>query len=424
MIRTSEETGGWKISQVIGGESGPEVTEDDHISAMAFDLKGKHLAVGDSFGRVIIFEKENQTETGLEYGFLTEMRAHIESFDVLRSETDTPRIVDIKWLRSMGSSLVFLTATEKSINLCKAGQKHKKVYKPLNVQAEGVEELLVPRPRVDEKLTWQHTISRTYPKLHNNLINSISVCANEINFLSSDELSIFMWHVEKELKAFPLIEFKNAMTEEVTEVITSSQYNPKQESIFLFSTNKGARLCDNRKSLSSSRQTVRFEELSSPVKKNIFTDSLAFVSSAAFCGDSKIVTREFFQTKVWDVRMPSRALSTTLINEGLKTKLAEMYQNEALLERFNVVSSPCGKRHATGMFNKTFHILDNEGDNNQQVTLDFKGSLKMKKMVRGTAEALPEPYNFSHRSPRIAWNPTEDIIAVPLDSSIFIYSSL
>ena len=424
MIRTSEETGGWKLSQVIGGESGPEVTEDDHISSIAFDMKGRHLAVGDSFGRVIVFERQAQAESGVEFGFLTEMRAHVESFDVLRSETDSPRIVDIKWLRSMGSSLVFLTATEKSINLCKAGLRQKKVYKPLNAQAERAQELLVPRPRVDDKHTWQHTISRTYPKLHNNLIHSISVCANEINFLSSDELSIFMWHVEKELKAFPLVEFKNAMTEEVTEVITSSQYSPTQESIFLFSTNKGARLCDNRKSLSSSRQTVRFEELSSPVKKNLFTDALAFVSSAAFCGDSKIVTREFFQTKVWDVRMPSRPLSTTQINEGLKSKLAEMYQNEALLERFNVAASPCGSRHATGMFNKTFHILDNEGDNNRQVTLDFKGALKVRKMQRGAAEPLPESYSFTARTPRLAWSPAEDLIAVPLDSSIFLYSSL
>lgn len=116
----------WTLRQIIGEESG-DVTEDDMVSSIAFDHNGQHLAVGDNFGRVIIFERDSGAD-GSEYRFVTEMQSHTKAFDVLRSEFIYPRVVDLKWLRPLGSSLTFLTATEKAIHLCKVGEKYKRVY--------------------------------------------------------------------------------------------------------------------------------------------------------------------------------------------------------------------------------------------------------------------------------------------------------
>lgn len=104
----------------------------------------------------------------------------------------------------------------------------------------------MPQAVVDKTPTWEYTIKRQYPKLHNNCINSVSVCSNGINFISSDELSVFMWHIEKGLKAYNILEISNNEEEEITEVITSSISSLKHEHLFLVSTNKCARLLDLR----------------------------------------------------------------------------------------------------------------------------------------------------------------------------------
>ena len=167
----------WKLQQIIGEESG-DVTEDDMLSSVAFDKDGLHLAVGDNFGRIIVFERDQHKDDGNEYSFVTEMQAHTKAFDALRSEFIYPKIVDIQWLRPLGNSLVFLTATEKAINLCKVGQKYKRTFEPANLDVSDLEDLKMPTPIVETTPTWTHTVTRKYPKLHNNIINSLSVNCN------------------------------------------------------------------------------------------------------------------------------------------------------------------------------------------------------------------------------------------------------
>ena len=424
MNSTQKPAGNWRITQVIGGEVGPGESEEDFISSIAFDSKGEHLCVGDSDGRIIVFERDNTSDSGASYSFQSEMTAHVTRFDVLRCTTIPPRIIDIKWLKPMGESHLFLTSTEGSINLCKARLRKKKIFTPLNQLSKGINDIQAPVHKLDEKPTWEHSVLREYPRLHHHDLNGLSVCANGINFISFDCSSIFMWHIEKELKTFPLIELKHGIADEDPEIFTSIEFSKTQESIFLFSTNKGPRLCDTRKSTANATKgQVKFEELAQLQKKNYFTDLLNFVSCATFCGENKIITREFFQTKVWDIRMTSRALSTTVLDTSLQTKLAEMVENELIYERFNVVCSPSKNYHATGFFNKTLHLVDNEGEN-EQISLDFNKKAKTKKIIKGSPEPLPESFNFRYKSPRIAWHPLEDIIAIPLESSIFIYSKI
>ncbi|KAL4583209.1 hypothetical protein LXL04_003678 [Taraxacum kok-saghyz] len=83
----------WKFSQVFGERAaGEEVQEVDVISAIEFDKAGDHLATGDRGGRVVLFERTDQTNHGVhrrvlegmdcsssrhpEYRYKTEFQSH------------------------------------------------------------------------------------------------------------------------------------------------------------------------------------------------------------------------------------------------------------------------------------------------------------------------------------------------------------
>lgn len=412
----------WRLHQIIGGEGAEEATEEDLISAISFSPSGNELAIGDNLGRVIIFQRENantSSDSEVNYQFLTELTAHFKFFDYFRSEEIEPRIVDLKWLQALGNSHLILTATEKSMNVCRIKNGKRKTFQAANHHVKDINNIQMPTSYVEEKSTWDHSIVRTYPKLHNHTINSLSLNINQTTFISSDDTSIYMWNIEKHLEAYNLFEYKY-ISEDVGEIITSSTCSPFSESIFLFSTSLGARLCDNRKHNNTNSSVLRFEEALTG-KKNIFTDYLNCVSDAKFVSDQKFVTRDLLSTKVWDVRVTSRPISTVVLCESLKTRLAEMYENDCILDKFSVRPSPCGQKYISGTFNRGFHLINQDGELNQQFTLDFKKRLIQKTVPKGALEPLPSKYDFGQKSLKLDWHPKANIVAVPLESSIFIY---
>ena len=415
----SEAAGGWAFKQIIGDDNpNQEVTEEDIISAISFDRDGQHLAIGDNAGRVILFQRD-QSKEGAPYGFITELYAHTKFFDYFRSEESEPRILDIKWINSWGKSLNFLTATEKCINFCKVKEKPRKVFENVGTPSDDPQEYQFPKVVKEEKASWDHTIHRSYPKLHSYTINSLSVNPNGENFLSSDQCSIFMWHLEKSPKAFSLFETK-VSPEGEAEVITSSCFSPYKEALYLYSTSKGAVICDTRKNTAGGKGSVRFEEPQG--KKNIFTDFLSVVSKAVFSAENRIMTRELLQVRVWDVRMGSRPLNIIPLQEGLKGKLAEMYENDAIQDLFSLAASSDGKKFVTGSYHRGFHIVDSEGENNFLFGLDYKKRTLCKRIPKNTAEQISDRYDFSTKTLKVAYHPQEDLVAIPLDSNIFFYS--
>lgn len=349
------------------------------------------------------------------------MKAHHDDFDVLRSLRIVPSIVALQWIRSPGTSLNFLTASEKSINLCKTTLKKKKRYTVYNGSLAKIDTLKFPDWELDENETWHPTIRRTYPKLHNHTINSLSVNPNGISFISADDLSIYMWHIEHSVKAYSLFEFKSG-SEDILEVVTSCQYDKSHEHTMLLTTNKGARICDSRVSTNHAKNTLKFEEqASSP--KNVFTDYLTYVSGACFAEEGKFVTREPLHTKLWDVRITNRPLSVTSLNGGLMHKLAEMFQKDVFMEKFNVACCPRGKTMATGFYNSTFYAGGVNGDSHFEGELTNKKDHKMKQIIKGQPNPLPKDYAVEKMAPKVDWNPCSNEIAVPFESSIYIYGS-
>lgn len=73
----------WKLNQVFGEENSVDaVSDEDIISAMAFDPSGNYIALGDKAGRLIIFERSEAP--AVEYQYSTELQSHTKEFDYLK----------------------------------------------------------------------------------------------------------------------------------------------------------------------------------------------------------------------------------------------------------------------------------------------------------------------------------------------------
>ena len=69
----------------ILGEPDPNnITKQDLLNTIAFDKSGQYLAVGDRGGRVIVFQR-NEDSAQVDYDYMAEFQSHETSFDPLNS---------------------------------------------------------------------------------------------------------------------------------------------------------------------------------------------------------------------------------------------------------------------------------------------------------------------------------------------------
>jgi len=185
------------------------------------------------------------------------------------------------------------------------------------------------------------SLIRCYPNLHSYLINNISASGNEEFLLSSDDLRVYLWSLQKPGNTFSVVDLKPENLEDVSEVITCSKYHPTLDNQFLYSTSKGTtKICDLRRSGICDTGGITLIETQDAGSKNFFTDIVSSISDACFSKNGKYVfTRDFLTTKVWDLKMTNKPLVSTNIFEPLKSKLCELYENECIFDKFDISSS-------------------------------------------------------------------------------------
>ena len=44
--------------------------------------------------------------------------------------------------------------------------------------------------------------------------------------------------------------------------------------------------------------------------------------------------------------------------------MCDAYENDCIFDRFDICSSPCSNFMITGMFDKSFHVVDKQGEKN------------------------------------------------------------
>ncbi|KAJ7395003.1 hypothetical protein BTVI_159031 [Pitangus sulphuratus] len=234
----------------------------DIISTVEFNYSGDLLATGDKGGRVVIFQREQESKSRPlsrgEYNVYSTFQSHEPEFDYLKSLEIEEKINKIRWLPQQNAAHFLLSTNDKTIKLWKISERDKRA-EGYNLKDEDgrlrdpvrIKELRVPTLKPMDLMV-EASPRRIFANAHTYHINSISVNSDYATYLSADDLRINLWHLEITNRSFTapdIVDIKPANMEELTEVITAAEFHPQQCNVFVYSSSKGTiRLCDMRSS--------------------------------------------------------------------------------------------------------------------------------------------------------------------------------
>eukprot|EP00743_Colponemidia_sp_Colp-15_P001620 GILK01001769.1.p1 GENE.GILK01001769.1~~GILK01001769.1.p1 ORF type:complete len:502 (-),score=67.21 GILK01001769.1:196-1587(-) len=463
MANTITEPLDWRFTQVFGEKTATEeITEADILSAIEFDHTGDYLAVGDRGGRIIIFQRvadeKPRSRSGsagrdpYEYRYFTEFQSHEPEFDYLKSLEIEEKINKIRWCKQPQSGLYMLSTNDKTVKLWKVYEKKVKVMSQMNLagSASSVAQLRVPRVTQAESVITA-VPRRVYANAHAYHINSISLGSDGENFISTDDLRVNLWNLERSDQTFNIVDIKPPNMEELTEVITSAEFHPHDSHIFMYSSSRGAiKMADLRQSALCDRHAKLFEEPEDPAQKSFFSEIVASISDVKFTADGRyILARDYLTLKVWDINMDSKPVKTIQVHEHLRTKLCDLYESESIFDKFEISPSPCGNWIMTGSYNNSFHVLDRFGKTNLPIEAS-KGPVKRKTIptpkaaspasrvrsaskpgspkgrndVNDPSMAMAENIDINKKILHGAWHPTEHCVAVAGLNCLYIYNAV
>ncbi|KAK9677007.1 hypothetical protein RND81_11G115500 [Saponaria officinalis] len=417
----------WKFSQVFGERAaGEEVQEVDIISAIEFDKSGDHLATGDRGGRVVLFERTDTKDHGInrkdmermdysgsrhpEFRYKTEFQSHEPEFDYLKSLEIEEKINKIKWCQTANSALFLLSTNDKTIKFWKVQEKKVKKISEMNMDATkasgkgpilpgfskpdlangghtdkfsysldddlsfppgGISSLRLPVVTSNEA-SLVARCRRVYAHAHDYHINSISKNSDGETFISADDLRINLWNLEISNQSFNIVDVKPQNMEDLTEVITSAEFHPSHCNTLAYSSSKGSiRLIDLRQSALCDSHAKLFEEQEAPGSRSFFTEIIASISDIKFARDGRyILSRDYMTLKLWDINMDSGPVATFQVHEHLRPKLCDLYENDSIFDKFECCLSGDGQRVATGSYSNLFRVFGCAPGSSEATTLE------------------------------------------------------
>uniref|UniRef100_A0A8C0IIY8 Serine/threonine-protein phosphatase 2A 55 kDa regulatory subunit B n=1 Tax=Bubo bubo TaxID=30461 RepID=A0A8C0IIY8_BUBBB len=294
--------------------------EADIISTVEFNHTGELLATGDKGGRVVIFQREqeskNQPHRRGEYNVYSTFQSHEPEFDYLKSLEIEEKINKIRWLPQQNAAYFLLSTNDKTVKLWKVSERDKRP-EGYNLKDEDgrlrdpsmitMLRVSAGRPRLPGA-----TPRRVFANAHTYHINSISVNSDYETYMSADDLRINLWNFEITNQSFNIVDIKPANMEELTEVITAAEFHPHHCNTFVYSSSKGTiRLCDMRTSALCDRHAKFFEEPEDPSNRSFFSEIISSISDVKFSHSGRyIMTRDYLTIKVWDLNMENRPIET------------------------------------------------------------------------------------------------------------------
>ncbi|KAB2001449.1 hypothetical protein ES319_D12G302700v1 [Gossypium barbadense] len=491
----------WKFSQVFGERSSDDEIQDaDRISTVEFDKSGDYVAVGDRGGRIVIFETKDGKNTAdqhysrnqleqldyvslnhPEYRYKTEFQSHEPEFDYLKSLEIEEKINKLKWCTSLSGSLFILSTNDKTIKLWKV--KDRKVKKAREIDSphqllSSENTLLSERSSMNEQgipsfANGNHVESgadsifpsqeprskianyedtayarcrRVYAHAHDFNINSLSNNSDGETFISADDLRINLWNLEVSNQSFNIIDMKPSNMEELTEVITSSEFHPIHCNLLAYSSSRGfIRLVDMRQSALCDYSARIFQDEECHGSRSFLTEIVASITDIKFPVDGRhILSRDYMNLKLWDMHMDSSPVATFKIHEHLRPKLCDLYNNDSIFDKFECCLSGDGLHFATGSYSNLLRIFFHGGGSDEGDTIEASkdpNSIKNRKplprarrsslsnLTRGfykqghESTSVDGEYslNSSSKLQHLAWHPRTYLIACASGTSLCFY---
>lgn len=396
----------WEFSQMFGeedsdselsGSDSEDGSTDNWISSLSFDRTGRYLAVGYNCGQVVVLKQQPDEQT---YQLYTEFKSHESEFDFLTSMEIEEKINQIKWFPFSQHSLsqMLMTTNDKTVKIFKMTER---------VQSAPGEERktdIVVKPL------------RTFEGGHAYNINSIAFNSDGETFMSSDDLRINLWHVGVRNEAFGMVDIKPENMDELSEVITCSDFHPNQCNHFIYSSSKGIiRLGDLRHSALCEKHAKAFED-TTPDITGFFQELVTTISDVKFspCGRF-IASRDYLTMKIWDVRNEKNPVRVIKFHEHLLSKLCDLYENDAIFDKFECSWSSNSTQLLTGSYNNTFFVCDAFGTGKQSLK-----ALKPAQAQRVGA-GVSEPLDSTQKILHAAWHPNANLLALGAKDFGYLY---
>ncbi|XAR50203.1 hypothetical protein NMG60_11004465 [Bertholletia excelsa] len=495
----------WKFSQVFGERSaGEEVQNVDIISAIEFDQSGDYLAVGDQAGRVVIFEKKanrnvlsgNYNQRDLEkmdsgdtqhpeFQYKTEFQSHEPEFDYLKSLEIEEKINKVRWCTTFNGSLFILSANDKTIKLWKVKEHRDKVkkIKEMNINPVVCPEntLLAERSFVSGQhqqslnnglfLEWTERMAnspsqshegyakvadagdgaraicrKVYAHAHDFNINSISNNSDGETFVSTDDLRINLWNLDISDQCFNIIDMKPPNMEDLTEVITSAEFHPLHCNLLAYSSSRGfIRLVDMRQSALCDRSARILQDRGFCGSKSFFTEIISSMSDIKFSNDGRhILSRDYMNLKLWDMHMENNPVAIYKVHEHLRPKLCDLYNNDAIFDKFDCCLSGDGLQYATGSYSNVLCIFSCGVGSEEGIRMEASKNpfskphqkpfsrarrSSLSNLRRGfyrpgnenSSSGIDDFCNLNSKILHVAWHPRANLIACGAANSLFLY---
>ncbi|KAF7231579.1 serine/threonine-protein phosphatase 2A 55 kDa regulatory subunit B beta isoform-like [Nothobranchius furzeri] len=387
-------------------------TEADIISTVEFNSTGELLATGDKGGRVVVFQREQESKTQPqrrgEYNVYSTFQSHEPEFDYLKSLEIEEKINKIKWLPQQNAAYFLLSTNDKTVKLWKISERDKRP-EGYNLKDEDgrirdpatITSLRVPVLQPMDLMV-EATARRVFSNAHTYHINSISVNSDLQTFISTDDLRVNLWNLE----------------------ITDRSFSILISSCFPSTGSRGA-------NCSEWTQLLDFEEPEDPSTRSFFSEIISSISDVKFSHNGRyLMTRDYLTVKVWDLQMENKPLETYQVHDYLRGKLCSLYENDCIFDKFECVWNGSDSVIMTGSYNNFFRMFDR--NTKRDVTLEAsrenskpRAILKPRKVCVGGKrrkdEISVDSLDFSKKILHTTWHPHENIIAVAATNNLYIF---
>jgi len=396
----------------------------------------------------------------VEYRYLTEFQSHEPEFDYLKSLEIEEKINKIRWCQQGSSAARLLLSTnDKTIKLWKVSERAVQSVTnfnvpaaqrravaaaptgpPLDAYAGRARPLSAALLRVPRVAAAEHVLAarcrRAFPNAHAYHINSISMNSDGATFLSADDLRVNLWSLETGLSSFTVVDIKPESMENLTEVITAAVFHPESCAVFAYSSSKGSiRLADMRARALCDSHAKMFEEQEAPGARSFFSEIIASISDVRFgAGGRLLLARDYLTLKLWDVAMEARPMAVFPVHEALRPKLCDLYENDAIFDKFECTMAGDGAACATGSYSHLARVFDlasgqeasvEVSKNPKRLGPDYGAGLRRGSGALTPRAPRPEaPLDYSAKLLHLAWHPLRAIMAAAAGNSLYILNTV